>query len=95
MPTRMAGPSGSTSRLTMAWMLPHIQRRRCLKYAPQVHGRGQLDVLVEPAPAQPWWAALQPKVRSSDAKIRKFQPTWFSVLAGDGESLAVARRAAH
>src|SRR5712664_4801352 len=38
MPTRMAGPSGKTSRLTMAWMLPHIQRRLCLKYAPHVQG---------------------------------------------------------
>src|SRR5260370_28039957 len=38
MPTRMAGPSGSTSRLTTAWMLPHIHRRRCLKYALQVQG---------------------------------------------------------
>src|SRR6266568_6161601 len=36
--TRIAGPSGRTSRLAIACRLPHIQRRRCLKYAPQVHG---------------------------------------------------------
>src|ERR1700689_2967541 len=56
---RMAGPRGSTSRLTMAWMLPHIHRRRCLKYAFQVQGEVSSMYSWNQPQRSPAWAALQ------------------------------------